>query len=406
MLVSSILLIIYLFLSAFFSASETAFTSLSIADINSIKRSKKYFRQGVVIQHFYDNPNSFLTTVLICNNLVNVLISVTTTTLAMSLSSSWVIVLTTALTTIVLLVFGEIIPKQIAIVNNIGIIKNVVLIIKFLSIVLFPVIHIFNLISKFISSVFSKSKNLHQTDDIMHMISYAKNMGIIDRYKSHVITSIFQWENTSIKSIITRRQDMIALDEKLTIKESISKFIEYEYSEFPTYKDNKENIKGIVSLVSCIKEYNEGNGDKRISDIANPPIFLPQSISISEFLQQNYQSNMFVILDEYGGLEGYIKKQDIAKLFDLDIISENLKGWTILKGSMPLQKFLEYFSIELINEHEIEFIEDIDTVSGYVIKQNSAVPVVGSIVKTDIGFFKIEIVENGIILKLSYRKKK
>ena len=169
-------LIILLFLSAFFSSSETAFTSLSLVQIQSLKA--RYKRRGAIVEDFYQHPDRFLATILIGNNFVNVIISVISSALTIRIFGSAFLGITTAVLILIILIFGEILPKQFAIQNNEAICIHTARIIKTLSILFLPIIWFINGFSALFTRGGKHGRRDHFTmDSILHIIKHAENIG-------------------------------------------------------------------------------------------------------------------------------------------------------------------------------------------------------------------------------------
>lgn len=387
-----------LFLSAAFSATETAYTSLSIIDQKKLesKRSKS----AKIALSFTHKSDVMLTTVLIGNNLVNLSLSALVTSMTISRWGNAYIGAATGILTLVLLVFGEISPKQIAMHNSVGIALTTAIPLKILTIVLFPVIWCFRQLSRFINFLFrgSDSKRLTPTS-LMHIADAAEDQGVVDQYESDLMQRAIYFSETQIRTVMTHRTEVFCMDDCLTIRQAFPLMVESGFSRVPLYHGNRENITGVLVLKDLLSAQVAHGDAVKISTLAKKPQFVPESMHIDDlftrFKRQNL--NMAIVLDEYGGFSGVVTMEDIVEqLFgeiydehekkegDLVVPSTHNPGSWIVQADTPMQQFIETLDI---NEEEPEFRSG--TIASYLLDIIGDIPRIGQIVTTPAGTFRI-----------------
>ncbi|MGD8113407.1 MAG: CNNM domain-containing protein [Sphaerochaetaceae bacterium] len=242
-----ITIIVLLALSAFFSSAETAFTSLSFLQIRMLETDKR--KRSTLAASLANTPDILLTTILIGNNIVNLSASALTTTLALSIWGNKAVSIATGVLTLLILIFGEIVPKQLAITYNTKLARFCAYPLKFLTVILFPVIKIIQAISSRITSLFNhEAEGSLSLDSLMHVVDVAENEGIVDEYETSLVQRVLHFSEASVKTVMTHRTDVFSLNDELTLRQTYSSIINSGYSRIPIYHDSPENIVGIVLI--------------------------------------------------------------------------------------------------------------------------------------------------------------
>lgn len=317
MIVELASIIFLLFLSAFFSSAETAFTSLSSVQIEAL--AEKRGRRGKLIKKLLKNPERFLTSVLAGNNLVNISISVISTQLTLKLFGNTFIGIMTGVLTLTILIFGEVVPKNIALAHNETIAVLTAPFINFFIIVFLPFVFFITLISGFTTRIFSKKqKDPITTDAILRLVKYADAKGILKEYENEMVHAVFRLDQQNISSIMTHRTDVFSLEKNSIIKDVIGLINAKGFSRIPLFDKNPENIVGIVLVKDLVKRVSAQRADAafiKLSDIMIPPFFISVNKKIREalFIMQKEKRNMAIALDEYSGLAGIVTMEDIVE---------------------------------------------------------------------------------------------
>jgi putative hemolysin len=406
-------IVVLLILSGIFSATETAYTSLSVIDQKMFesKRSKS----AKLAWKFSKNCDLVLTTVLICNNLTNITLSALVTSMTISKWGNGYVGLATGILTIVLLTFGEITPKQIALHNGRGIALAMAIPLEVLTILLFPFIWLFRNLSKFINFLFKNSdgKKL-TTESLIHLTDAAEDEGVVDQYEKGLMHRAIHFSETQAKTIMTHRTEVFCLKDTITLNEAFPKMVESGFSRVPLYHGSQENITGVLLLKDLLKAQVGHTGNIKVTKLSKTPHFVPEQMHIDDlFFQFKHQKmNMAIVLDEYGGFSGVITMEDVVEqlfgeIYDEheahqgELITEKCheEGVFIVQAETPLQMLADKFEFTISDDDE----ESDSTVAGYLLNQTGDIPHTGEIIDTRFGLFKVLSMTKNRMDTLEYR---
>ncbi len=414
-MLSSHLFILFflLILSSFFSGTETAFTSLSIMDIETIK--KHHPKQGKRVEKLHSRPDILLATVLIGNNLVNIGISVLSTDLTIRLFGSAALGITTGILTLLILVFGEIMPKQLAILHNVFIVTHTARIISLLSFIFAPLIWILASLSRAIQTLSKKNPRTHLTlDGILHMVKHAENIGILENYRTRMVKSIFRFNDVSVHAIMTHRTKVFSLPQTMPLDEALQLITHAGYSRVPVFHKDPEHIVGVILEKDVIKHLyspkyqGKEDQDLTLKDLLLPPVVVPESWKIHRVFGKlkSERLNMAIVLDEYGGLAGIVTMEDLVEEIIGELYDENEEkqakkivkdeaGYSI-QGDTPIHV------LEDVLGHEIPHDKSIETVGGFLSSLTESFPAQGDSIPTDFGTFTIQQISRKQILQVLF----
>ncbi len=377
-----IIIIVCFILSGFFSATETAFTS-----INKIRLKAKADdgdKRAALVLKLADGYDRLLTTILIGNNLVNILAS----SLATLLFISWIknneglaTTLSTVATTVIVLVFGEITPKTLAKEYPEGFARFSAPIINVIAYVLTPFNLLFALWKKLLNKIFKHKEDSAITDDeLMILVDEAEQEGGINAQESDLIKSAIGFNDLEAKDILVPRVDMVAIDVTAPLEEVDKIFMETRYSRLPVYKGTIDNIVGILHEKDFIKQRSEKGFT--LEKAAKPAVFVVSTTKISAVLQQlqKGKSHMAVVSGEYGDTIGIITMEDIleelvGEIWDehdeiMSDITQVGEGEFNVLGTTSVNDLSEYFDLGEIDSES-------STVGGWVIDMLGKVPALG-----------------------------
>lgn len=364
-------------MSAYFSASETAFFSMNKIRMKNMASNGN--KRAELVLKLAENYDKLLSTILIGNNIVNIASSSIATVLFVKWLGNTGVSVSTAAMTILVLVFGEITPKSLA--------KNMperfalfsAPILRVINIILSPLNFIFAMWQKLVYKVIKPPEDKGVTEEeLLTMVEEAQNDGEIDPHESELIRNAIEFNDIEVMDIHTNRVDVVAVDVN-TDKDEIERiFRKHGYSRLPVYKNSIDNIIGILNQ----KDFNNASkNDFKIEKIMNMPVFVVPTMKISQLLTllQKKKSHMAVIIDEYGGTVGIVTLEDIleelvGEIWDEhDEVIENIKKvgdnkYKVLCSS-DLDNMFETFNVE--NEF------DIATVGGWVIQTFERIPEIG-----------------------------
>lgn len=364
-------------MSAYFSASETAFFSMNKIRMKNIASSGN--KRAELVLKLAENYDKLLSSILIGNNIVNIASSSIATVLFVRWLGNTGVSVSTAAMTVLVLVFGEITPKSLA--------KNMperfalfsAPILRIINIILSPLNFVFLMWQKIVYKVIKPPEDKGITEEeLLTMVEEAHNDGEIDSHESELIRNAIEFNDIEVMDIYTNRVDVVAVDVNTEHDEIERIFREHGYSRLPVYNDSIDNIIGILNQ----KDFSNAARDNcKIEKIMNTPVFIVPSMKISQLLTllQKKKSHMAVIIDEYGGTVGIVTLEDIleelvGEIWDEhDEVIESIKKvgenkYKVLCSS-ALDNMLEMFNVE--NEF------DTATVGGWVIKTFERIPELG-----------------------------
>ncbi|MGL4534008.1 MAG: hemolysin family protein [Fusobacteriaceae bacterium] len=314
-----LLLVGLIILSGIFSASETALTSFRSMNLEDVEL--KHPKEGILLRKWLKSPNSILTGMLLGNNIVNILGSSIATAVTFRIvgNNGKAIFISTALMTIVILIFGEITPKIIAKNNAVTISRKVIVPIYYLTFLTKPIVYILMNISKVLSRLMgitiSDETILITEKDILSFVNVGEAEGIIEEGEKDMIHSIFEFGETSAKEVMTPRTSMFALEASKTIDQIWTELLEQGFSRVPVYEDTIDNVVGILYVRDILNAVKEGKTDVSIKQFLRIPYFVPENKSIIEILKefQTKKVHIAMVLDEYGGVVGLVTIEDLIE---------------------------------------------------------------------------------------------
>lgn len=376
MTVEIIIMAVLIAFSAYFSATETAFTSLNKIRLKNMagdgdKKAAKVLR----LSEQYDK---LLTTILVGNNIVNIGVTAIATVLFVELFGSYGPTIATAVITVVVLIFGEITPKSIAKEKPEGFSMFSAPLINAFMVILTPVNFLFTKWKQLIAKIFKLYNNDKITEDeLLTIVEEAETAGGIGQGHSRLIQNSIEFNQLTAEDVMTPRPEMEAVDIECPKEELARIFRETGLSRLPVYEEDIDKIIGVINQKD-FHNYIVGTA-KSLSDYVVPVVFVGTAMKISELLKkmQQLKTHMAIVIDEYGGTEGLVTMEDIIEELVGEIYDEH--DVVISKDIMPLQngsfrvkcsanisKVFDYF--------EIEDVPDVMTVNGWVVMELDRLP--------------------------------
>lgn len=418
-----IILILLILLNAYFASSEIAFISLNDAKI--AKEAKKGNKKAKQIKKMLDNPSDFLATIQIGITLAGFLSSAfASETFASKLSpilhnifpaisiNIWQgisIIFITVILSYFTLVFGELVPKRLAMKYYEKIAYKTIGIIQIINKITLPFVKLLTKSTNLISKIFGVSENDEEIvteEEIKILIDEGEEKGSIQEEEKELINNVFEFNDITVSEIMTHRTDIYAIQVNSNIKDLIEELDEYKYSRIPVYEDNIDDVKGILYLKDVIK-YMKTEKNLPLKEIIKPAYFVAQSKPINEVFKELQKNNnqMAIVLDEYGGTSGLITMEDILEELVGDIFDEYDEiekeyekiddNTYIIDGSITIHDLEKLLSIEIPEG-------DYETLSGYLQDELGRIPEDEEkpIIETKEVTYKIEEYEDKRILKV------
>ena len=380
-----IVMIVLLALSAFFSATETAFSTFNrIRMKNMAQNGNKRAKLVLKLDEKYDK---LINTILIGNNIVNIALSSIATIFFVDLlkntDESVSATISTAVITVAVLIFGEISPKIIARGHADRVTLGFSYIINAIGYVLLPLSFIFGCWSKLLMLIVKpKNGSAYTEDELITIVDEAEEDGSIETEEGDLIRSAIEFADVSAGDILTPRVDICAIPKDASIEEIARVFIENAYSRLPVYDKDIDDIIGILHEKDFFVAYH--NNNKTVTKHLQKPVNVSEHIKIADLMQvlKSKKCHMAIVVDEYGGTMGIVTMEDIIEeligdVFDEhDEVTDDYKeledGRVIVKCSADLDDFLERFEISVDDDEDMP-----QTVNGFVMKELETFPKVG-----------------------------
>ena len=374
------LLIFLILLAGFFSAAETAVTSLSPARVRAMVEQKKRF--ALVIANLKAHPDKLLISILIGSNIVNVWASVLATTITQNLFGSDTLGYLIGIMSMIMLVFGEIVPKTLAQRFNVVFSQISAPILRVLGFILYPLIMLLEYIARFFIWLLGKEKFKSVTEDeVIAMLNIGHEEGEFNKQESEFIQNIFEFSDTTAEEIMVNRNEIEALSEDCTLEKALKIVTNSSHSRFPIYDASIDNVVGYTNIKDIIKYSRRGvNMKKRLGDLKlHKILFFPVTKPINSIFKafQQKRVHIAVILDEFGSTTGLITIEDVLEEIVGDIVDESdVEIQPIKKVSNSLYQLEANTTLEEIFEY-VPFkvdVPDHKTVAFLIIQKLKAFP--------------------------------
>lgn len=376
-----IILIILVLCYSFFSASETAFSSLNRIKLKALANTgnKRAERTYELTEKF----PQLLTTILIGNTIVNVVAASLATVLFTNILGGNGVAVSSVVMTLVIMIFGEIIPKNIAKHIPEKFAMSVTWILNLLVWLFTPLTFIFNYLEKLISNMFKADSETYSTDEFITMVEEANEEGDMEDHEADLITNALEFNDLDVGEILTPRTDMIAVDiDEDTAEEIELKYRDSGFSRLPVYQDNIDNVIGVL-IEKDFYYHLLYEKSKDIKPILKDVLYTSEQVKISSLLKQfqTSKTHMAIVVDEYGGTQGIITMEDIleelvGEIYDEhDEVIEYYKkiddNTYLVKADVDYDDMFEHFGIDIDEEYEF------NTTSAWVIDMLDKIPSIG-----------------------------
>lgn len=386
------ILVILILGSAFLSATETSFFSLSSMKIRSFKHGKE--KRGHLVANLISQPKNLLVTLLMLNIMLNILIQNVVSSIFGSYSG-WLVNVGVPLC--LTLIFGEVIPKSLALSNNAMMARFAAPTIDRTSKIIAPIRKVLSAVTNVISRAmffFLKKEQDLSLHELKHALSTSKRSGFLNPEEAKLVRGFLNLEEDHVKEIMTPRQEIIAFNLDDPVEKLKECFVKQECSKLPVYSDSFENILGIIYAGVFFQHEHEIQTSDDIKKLLKKTFYIPESTGTKMLLSQFYERDeeVAIVVDEYGALSGLITSEDLVEVV-IGQISDRRdakvpftkagKDIIIASGKLELSQFEDIF------DYQLETESNMATVGGFLTEKLGDIPKAGAKYQTSDFLFHI-----------------
>jgi len=392
-----ILFFVCLLLSGFFSGSEVALISINLAKVRTLV--ERNLSGSHALEKLKKNSDHLLITILVGNNVVNIGAAALATSIAIEYYGDVGVGIATGVVTILLLIFGEIGPKTYAARKTEKVALLVSWPILYLSYFFYPLLRVYDGIKKIFSI---KGDIVHPAiteEEIKQWIDVGEEAGTIEEEEHEMLYRVFRFTDTIAKEAMTSRADVVMIDEKSSLEESINIFNETGFSRLPVYHEQIDNIIGILNVKDVFAAIHKKLGHIRIRDLMYDPYFIPESKKVDDLLKelQIRKVHLSIVLDEYGTVVGIITVEDILE----ELVGEILDEFDVEEPEIQIIDEGVYLIdagvwVDRINEDlnlSLPLDESYETIGGLLIDRLGHIPRRGELVEINDGHIRLMVMK-------------
>ncbi|MDR2174524.1 MAG: hemolysin family protein [Synergistaceae bacterium] len=367
-------LAVLLLLSAFCSASETAITTVGRTRLLALQETKQFYKS--LFQWLLGDIQRVLTLCLISNNIVNIGASTLATAVAIRIFGDGALIFVVPVMTAMIVIFGEILPKSVAMTHTERILLFCTPILRVLDFLLYPVTRLMQASVRALGWFFHidlKRQNPFVTrEEIEQVVNIGEQSGALEAAERRMIHGVIDFEETRVREIMVPRVDMVTLEATDTIGSATEVFIEHGHSRLPVYDESPDDIVGILYVKDTLKHLLAGNLTLPVGGLVREPMFVPDSIRTVELLEAMRRDHVHIaiVVDEYGGIAGVVTMEDLLEEIVGEIqdeydqeapdILEEGNGTYLVQGNMNLADLSEALQCPFESE-------DAESIAGLVL---------------------------------------
>ena len=396
-----IVLVVLLALSAIFSSAETAFLSTNKIRLRNLQEDGEK-KAGLVLD-LLENQNRLISTLLVGNNIVNISSSALATKMATDYFGDAGVGIATGIMTLLVLVFGEVVPKNLAAAHAEGWAMFVAPFIKLVSVILTPLVFLLTKLSDTVVRFSKKNEEEDPTiteDEFKILVNVGQEEGVFDESETEMINSIMEFDETYVKAIMVPRIDIVAVDVDDSINDALRLIIDGGHSRIPAYEESIDNIVGILYAKDIFEHLNANFDELKVKELIRDAYYIPETKKVSDLLNELRlkKVHMAIILDEYGGTNGLVTIEDLIEEiigdiqdeYDVeeDLIVMHSDNQLVADARAPIGDVEEAFDMEL--DEEILEDSEADTIGGLAFEHLGGIPEVND--EVTVGRFLIRIV--------------
>src|SRR5260221_3031887 len=379
-----IALIVSLILAAAASAAETAFTSINrIALKNLVEEGDEKAKK---IEQLIAQPNVFLSTILVVNNVAVIVASSMATVLALRFSPNYGELIATILGSLVVLIFCEITPKTAAVQNPLRWARALLNPVRGAVWLLRPIVSLLTAVTNSLVRLMGgqvRHRGPFVTEEELRLlVNVGEEEGVLEEEETEMIRSIFKFADTTVREVMIPRIDMVMLESDATVDEAVDLALQGGFSRIPVYEDTIDNIIGVLYTKDMLRQLREDHNTLPIRDLVRPAYFVPVTKKLDDLLREIRQRriHMVIVIDEYGSVAGLVTIDDLVEDIVRDIrdeydrhvnLYEQINQYEyIFDAKISIDEFNELMDTDLGDE-------DYDTLGGFLYAQLDKIPVAG-----------------------------
>ena len=408
-------ILILILLSMFFSLAETAF--VSVPEEKIFKMSQDGDKRAKMTLNLLSNKDKIISIALLCDNISNIAASSISAVFFADLFGEYDeigILLSTIIMTILVFVFGEVLPKMIAMRQATSVALSITPLFVCLSRILLPILWIINKMTGSIVRFFhikNEADSENANNSILGAVEMYHKKGTLEQDEKNMLSGVLQLDNIDMKDIMTHRSEMFAIDINEDVDEIVKKIIDNRYTKIPFYDKSDDNILGVLYNVDFLKTlYSKKNINKEdIKNMLKEPWYLPGDASVGGHLHEFKEKGnvLAFVVDEFGGTMGIVSLEDVLEQIVGEINSDNGNlpfeckknndGSYIVDGDAPINELNEIIGSNFIDS-------EVSTIGGFLINKINRLPAVDE--EFDVGEYKIKVIETNEtrILRLKIKK--
>ncbi|MDR1481822.1 MAG: hemolysin family protein [Synergistaceae bacterium] len=400
------LLLLLLLLSFYFSTTETAITAAGKMKLKAMENTHPDRKKGFA--WLAENIQKSLTVTLVGNNVVNIAASsVATAMFTLHFGSAYGPLIAIAVMATLVVIFCEILPKNIAITHKESVIYRSLPVLKAFTFFLAPVIYLVQRIVWFVGRLLGLSLDTYGSfvtrEDLEIMVHASEASGVIEEDERRMISGVISFEETRVSEIMVARTDMTTIPSDTTVERASGVFLESGHSRIPIYERELDKITGVLYVKDLLSPLSLGKLNVKVAELQREPLFLPETIKTDEAfeLMKKSKTHISIVVDEYGGTAGLVTLEDILEEIVGDIqdeyddeipdISRENDGSYLVQGYVNLDELSE------VLDYPFEF-DDVDTVAGMLLLLKGNFPIEGeSVIYGPWRINAVEVVDHRIL---------
>lgn len=410
---SIILLVVLMAFSIYFSATETSITAAGKGKLLALSDEYPHRKKGFL--WLSDNTAKAINVTLIGNNLVNIAASAVATSLAITLFGVIGPALAVAVMTLLIVVFCEILPKNVAIANKDGVLLFCLPFLRFFNIIMSPVTLVLTVVLRVIGKLLGMDlvsySALISRDEIDHIVAEGSAAGALEEDERKMIHGVIAFEDTRVSEVMAPRTDVFAIERGGTADEAVRIFIESGHSRIPVYHEDLDDVIGILYAKDLLAPLAQNERNISITKLMRKPLFVPETMKTDEALDtmKKSRTHLAIVVDEYGGTAGLISLEDLIEEIVGDIqdeydtetpeITKEPDGSYIVQGQVNLEDLSDALGFPFNDS-----FDEVDTLAGMLLELSGGFPHPGQVITYDSWSIEVQEVRNHRILQVRMKR--